>query len=79
MAAGKQYRAITSNISTTPRRKEMYTLDIEDLLIVLRALYWYDDKLRNTERDIGRDIYERDKVMNLRTQLGNLLKAEAKI
>jgi len=57
----------------------MYTLDIEDLLIVLRALYWYDDKLRNTERDIGRDIYERDKVMNLRTQLGNLLKAEAKI
>jgi hypothetical protein len=57
----------------------MYTLDMEDLLIVLRALYWYDDKLRNTERDIGRDIYERDKVMNLRTQLGNLLKAEAKI
>jgi len=57
----------------------MYTLDIEDLLIVLRALYWYDDKLSNTERDIGRDIYERDKVMNLRTQLGNLLKAEAKI
>jgi hypothetical protein len=57
----------------------MYTLDIEDLLLVLRALYWYDDKLRNTERDTGRDIYERDKVMNLRTQLGNLLKAEAKI
>jgi len=57
----------------------MYTLDTEDLLIVLRALYWYDDKLRNMEQDKGRDIYERDKVMILRTQLGNLLKSEAKI
>jgi len=55
------------------------SLDSEELMSALKALYWYDDKLTNMERSNGRDNGERDVVVSLRTQLGNLLKYEAKI
>jgi hypothetical protein len=56
----------------------MYQLETEDLLIVLRALYWYEDKLTNTADD-HRNPFEWDNVIWLRNQLGNKLKQEAKI
>jgi hypothetical protein len=56
----------------------MYTLETEDLLIVLRALYWYEDKLTNMADD-HRNPFEWDQVIWLRSQLGNKLKQEAKI
>ena len=56
----------------------MYQLETEDLLIVLRALYWYEDKLTNTADD-HRNPYEWDNVIWLRRQLGNKLKFEARI
>lgn len=56
----------------------MYTIDTDELLIVLRALYWYDDKLANTGIEY-QDIDELESVMTLRTQLGNKLKFEARI
>jgi hypothetical protein len=55
------------------------SLDSEELISLLKALYWYDDKLTNMERAKGRDNSERDVVTMLRIQLGNLLKYEAKI
>jgi hypothetical protein len=57
----------------------MYTLDIKDAMLVLKALYWYQDKVQNQERAIGRDISEWDDIMWLRTNIGNKLKSEAKI
>jgi hypothetical protein len=56
----------------------MHTLNTDDLLIVLRALYWYDDKLANAGIEY-QDIDELESVMTLRTQLGNKLKFEARI
>ena len=56
----------------------MYTLETEDLLIVLRALHFYEDKLTNMADD-HRNPYEWDHVLWLRNQLGNKLKQEAKI
>jgi hypothetical protein len=56
----------------------MYQLETEDLLIVLRALHFYEDKLTNTVDD-HRNPYEWDNVIWLRSQLGNKLKQEAKI
>ena len=55
------------------------SVDSEELMSMLKALYWYEDKLTNMERDRGRDNGEWDVVVFLRTQLGNLLKYEAKI
>jgi hypothetical protein len=55
------------------------SLDSEELMSILKALYWYEDKLTNMERAKGRDNGERDVVVFLRSQLGNLLKYEAKI
>jgi len=55
------------------------SVDSEELMSMLKALYWYEDKLTNMERDRGRDNGEWDVVVLLRTQLGNLLKYEAKI
>jgi len=54
-------------------------LSANDLVTVLKALYWYEDKLTNMERSTGRDNAEWDNVMWIRQQLGNMLKAEAKI
>jgi len=54
-------------------------LSANDLVTVLKALYWYEDKLTNMERSTGRDNAEWDNVIWIRQQLGNMLKAEAKI
>jgi len=56
----------------------MYELDTEQLMVVLRALYFYEDKLTNTA-DQYKDDIEWDRVVWLRTQLGNKLKFEARI
>lgn len=55
------------------------SLDSEEVMSMLKALYWYEDKLTNMERTVGRDNGEWDVVVFLRTQLGNLLKYEARI
>ena len=52
-------------------------LEADELITILRALYWYDDKIMNTERDRGRDISERDTVMQLRSRLSKRLEKEA--
>jgi hypothetical protein len=57
----------------------MYQLDIKETILVLRALYWYQDRITNQERAKGRDDAEWDEVIWLRQQLGNKLKQEAKI
>jgi hypothetical protein len=54
------------------------TLPTDDVLIVMRALYFYEDKLTNTA-DQHRDDEEWDRVVWLRSQLGNKLKFEARI
>ena len=54
------------------------TLETDDLLLVLRSLYWYEDKLANTDMN-HRDADEWERVVWLRTQLGNKLKFEARI
>jgi hypothetical protein len=83
MAAGKQYRTTTSNISITPGRKEMneftVTLTAAEMISLLKALYWYEDRLTNIADPYRRDSDEWDTVVWMRTQLGNLLKAEAKV
>jgi hypothetical protein len=56
----------------------MYTLDIEELVTVLRALHFYEDKLTNMADD-HRNPYEWDQVIWLRSQLSGKLKFEAKI
>jgi len=56
----------------------MYKLEIEDLLIVLRALHFYEDKLTNTADD-HRNPYEWDHVVWLRKQLADKLKLAAYI
>jgi hypothetical protein len=56
----------------------MYQLETDELLIVLRALHFYEDKLTNTADDY-RNPQEWDNVIWLRTQLGNKLKYEARI
>lgn len=55
------------------------SLDSEEFLAIMRALYWYQDKLTNQERSRGRDNAEWDTVIFLRQQMGELLKQEAKI
>lgn len=55
------------------------SLDSDEYLAIMRALYWYQDKLTNQERERGRDDSEWDIVVYLRQQLGDLLKTEAKI
>lgn len=56
----------------------MYQLDTEELIVVLRALYWYEDKLTNTA-DQHKDAAEIDRVVWLRMNMGNKLKYEARI
>ena len=83
MAAGKQHRAIAGNISAALGRYKMneftITLTAAEMISLLKALYWYEDKLTNTENPYRRDSQEWDTVVWMRTQLGNLLKAEAKV
>jgi len=52
-------------------------LDADEYLAILRALYWYQDKLTNMERSMGRDNGEWDIVTYLRQQLSDNLKQEA--
>jgi hypothetical protein len=56
----------------------MHQLKTDELLVVLRSLYWYEDKLINTMDDY-RDPDEWERVIRLRRQLGNNLKFEARI
>ena len=52
-------------------------LKADEFITILKALYWYDDKIMNAERDKGRDISERDTVMQLRSRLRKRLEKEA--
>jgi hypothetical protein len=54
------------------------TLPTDDLLIVMRALYFYEDKLANTDIKY-QDGDEWERVVWLRQQLGNRIKFEARI
>jgi len=63
-------------MKTNTNRFEL-SLDAEEFLAIKRALYWYGDKLTNTERSKGRDDGEWDVVMFLEQKLGEQLKAEA--
>jgi len=51
----------------------------DELISLLKALYWYEDKLTNMERSTCRDNAEWDTVVWIRQQLGNMLKVEAKL
>jgi hypothetical protein len=83
MVARKQHRTITSNVGVAFRGNKMneftVTLTAAEMISLLKALYWYEDKLTNTENPYQRDSQEWDTVVWMRTQLGNLLKAEAKV
>jgi hypothetical protein len=52
------------------------SLDAEELLATLRALYFYQDKLTNMERAMGRDNTEWDIVVYLRQQLGDVIRKD---
>jgi len=52
------------------------SLDAEELLATLRALYWYQDRLTNMERTMGRDNTEWDIVVYLRQQLGDVIRKD---
>ena len=54
-------------------------LKYDDVITVLRALYWYEDKLTNMERASGRDDAEWDDVVWLRKRLTDYIKTEAYI
>lgn len=53
-------------------------LETDEVITVLRALYFYEDKLANTDQK-HKDVQELDKVMQMRRTMGNLLKFEARI
>ena len=53
------------------------SLDGDEYLAIMRALYWYQDKITNTERNRGRDDRECDIVAYLRQQLSDTLKKDA--
>jgi hypothetical protein len=55
------------------------SLDSEEMLAILRAIYWYEDKLTNMEGALGRDNSEWDVVVFLRKQLSDLVRKDAKI
>jgi len=55
------------------------SLDSDEFIAILKALYWYQDKLTNQEKVNGRDNYECDIVLQLRKELRVLLENEAKI
>jgi hypothetical protein len=53
------------------------SMDAGEYLAVLKALYWYQDKLTNMEKVYGRDNAELDIVSKLRQRLSEQLKQEA--
>lgn len=52
------------------------SMDAEEVLATLRALYWYQDKITNTERNKGRDDSEWDIVVYLRQQLADVVRKD---
>ena len=56
----------------------MTTLTTDELLLVLRSLHFYEEKLTNVD-DEYQNMGELIPVTLLRTQLGNCLKFEARI
>ena len=54
-------------------------LDSEDIVTILKALYWHEDKLANQQHSTGRDNAEWDRVVYIRSWLGKLLKQTAYI
>jgi hypothetical protein len=52
-------------------------LSADDLVTILKALYWHQDKLSNMERAKGRDNFELDRVLWLRSRFGKMLSKEA--
>jgi hypothetical protein len=67
---------LNDNINTN---RFSVSFDGEEMLAISRALYWYNDRLSNTERDNGRDDSEWDVVMFLRKQISDLIKQDAKL
>ena len=67
---------INLNDNTNTNRFNI-SLDAEEMLAISRALYWYNDKLNNTQREKGRDDSEWDVVMFLRQQVSDLIKRDA--
>jgi len=55
------------------------SMDAEEVMATLRALYWYQDKIQNMERCKGRDDAEWDIVVYLRQQLGDVVKKDVYI
>ena len=53
------------------------SLDGDEYLAIMRALYWYQDKITNTERSKGRDDREWDIVTYLRQQMSDTLKKDS--
>ena len=53
-------------------------MNTTDLVTILKALYFYEEKLGNTSSEFI-NLYEYDQVRTLRKQLGNQLKSEALI
>ena len=52
------------------------SMDAEEVMATLRALYWYQDKITNTERNKGRDDSEWDIVVYLRQQLADVVRKD---
>ena len=55
------------------------SMDAEEVMATLRALYWYQDKITNMERRKGRDDAEWDIIVYLRQQLGDVVKKDVYI
>jgi len=67
---------LNDNINTN---RFSVSFDGEEMLAISRALYWYNDRLNNAQREIGRDDSEWDVVMFLRKQISDLIKQDAKL
>lgn len=53
------------------------SLSGDEFISMLKALYWYQDKLTNMERSKGRDNSECDTVLYLRSKMTKQLEKEA--
>ena len=67
---------LNDNINTN---RFSVSFDAEEMLAISRALYWYSDRLTNSERSMGRDDSEWDVVMFLRKQVTDIIKRDAKL
>jgi hypothetical protein len=52
-------------------------LDHNDLVLISKALYWYIDKVSNTEKTKGRDDSEWDKAMWLKQRIAKQIEKDA--